>query len=334
MTHQVLICDDSSVARKQMARALPEKWDADIQFAKHGKEAVSILQEGTINILFLDLNMPELDGYGVLQQIQEQSINVITIVVSGDIQPDARKRVMDLGALEFIKKPVSAEEIEHLLSQYGLLAESQESKVTEVASTQPDPINEMECYREIANVAMGRAADLLARLLHVFVVMPIPKVNTLEVSELTMALQSSADTDTFSAVCQGFIGSGIAGEALLLFYDSSFEDMAKLTKYQGERDEKMELELIMDVASLLIGACVKGFSEQLDVNFSQGHPIVLGQHVKEGDLIKQGACYWKKTLTIEICYSIENYNINCDLLLLFTEDSLTSLRQKIAYLLE
>ena len=46
-----------------------------------------------------------------------------------------------------------------------------------------------DCYQEIANVAMGRAGDLLARLLNVFVELPIPNVNFIEVSELRMALK-------------------------------------------------------------------------------------------------------------------------------------------------
>lgn len=52
-----------------------------------------------------------------------------------------------------------------------------------------------------------------------FVILPIPNVNVLEVSELHMALNSAASSGTLSAVCQGFIGAGIAGEALVLFHD-------------------------------------------------------------------------------------------------------------------
>jgi hypothetical protein len=43
------------------------------------------------------------------------------------------------------------------------------------------------------------------------VLLPIPNVNVLEVSELHMALSAAAESETLSAVCQGFIGAGIAG---------------------------------------------------------------------------------------------------------------------------
>ncbi len=193
----------------------------------------------------------------------------------------------------------------------------------------------IDCFQEIANVAMGRAADLLARILEVFIILPIPNVNLLEASELKMALSAIDENEQVSAVCQGFIGGGLSGEALLIFNDTSFTDIAKLNKNKAikEADESLELEILMDTSNILIGACLKGIAEQLDINFSQGHPTVLGRHVNISDLVKNNDQRWKKTLAIEINYTIENHNVNCDLLLLFTEDSLKMLKEKANYLL-
>ena len=82
----------------------------------------------------------------------------------------------------------------------------------------------------------------------------------------------------------------------------------------------------------MIGACLQGISDQLDINLSQGHPVVLGQHVVISDLIKSNK-QWNKTLSIEIAYSVENLNVHCDLLLLFTEDCIDALRDRISYIL-
>ena len=51
MTTPVLICDDSSVARKQMARTLPSDWDIEVSFATNGEEAVAAIKEGAIDYL-------------------------------------------------------------------------------------------------------------------------------------------------------------------------------------------------------------------------------------------------------------------------------------------
>ena len=342
MTTRVLICDDSGVARKQMARSLPEDWDIDVSFAAHGGEAIEAIKEGKGDILFLDLNMPVMDGYETLENIVKLDLPTVTIVISGDIQPEAHERVKALGAIAFIKKPIDNPTLLQILADFGLYREqpaapavSAEKQAAFVATVnKAGEVDYRDCIQEISNVAMGQAADLLARLLNVFVKMPIPNVNILEVSELEMALSLSQSNDTLSAVCQGFIGSGLSGEALIMFSDSSFSDMAKLLRYEGEIDKTVELELIMEIASILSGACIKGIAEQLDIGFSQGHPMVLGQHVKVSDLIKANANRWKETLAIEITYEIENHNITCDVLLLFTEDSLEKLYKKLSYLMD
>lgn len=191
-----------------------------------------------------------------------------------------------------------------------------------------------DCFQEISNVAVGRAADLLARLLNNFVIMPIPAVNLLERSELSMALSSIDQGEASSAVCQGFTGAKIAGEALIIFSDASFSDIAELTQYRGELTEQVQLELLMDIANILIGACLQGLAEQLDVHFSQGQPYLLGRHIKISELLNSASQRWQRLLTIELPYRLEGRHINCELLLLFTEDSLPVLRNKIAYLLE
>lgn len=194
--------------------------------------------------------------------------------------------------------------------------------------------DERDCYQEIINVAMGQAADRLARLLDVYVVLPIPNVNIIEINEFRMTLKSLDDANSVSAVCQGFIGAGIAGEALLIFNDASFSDIAQLLKYPGSLDVHEELEMLMDVANVLNGACIQGLGEQLDINFSQSHPVVLGQHCSISELLEQRQSRWQRTMAIEINYSIEAHNINCDLLLLFTEDSVLHMNRLISFLLE
>ena len=51
--------------------------------------------------------------------------------------------------------------------------------------------DQRDCYQELTNVAMGQAADRLARLLDAYVILPVPKVNLIENSELHMAIQDA-----------------------------------------------------------------------------------------------------------------------------------------------
>jgi two-component system, chemotaxis family, chemotaxis protein CheY len=122
MAIKVLIVDDSSFARKQMARALPDGWEVEVSFAENGLQAVESIRQGLGEVVFLDLTMPVMDGYGALEIIKKEDLPAMVIVVSGDIQPEARDRVRKLGALDFIKKPVDKAKATEILTHYGILS--------------------------------------------------------------------------------------------------------------------------------------------------------------------------------------------------------------------
>ncbi len=331
MTTRILICDDSAMARKQMARVLPKHWDVSVTFARNGMESLEAIKAGKGDVVFLDLTMPVMDGFQVLKTVQELDLPALIIVVSADIQLRAYEKVKALGAIDFIQKPVSPEALSHVLQEYGIY---NGERAGQGADTPMIKVNCRDAFREIANVAMGRAADLLAKLLGIYVPLPVPTVNVLEVSELTMALKATENQKQVSALCQGFIGAGVAGEALLLFHDSSFEDMAKLMNISNPDSGRSEIEVLIDTGNVLIGAFLNGISEQLHMRFSQSHPVVLGRHCTANELIHDNAEKWQRTLAMEINYRIPDHNIQCDLLLLFTEDSLPAMTDKLSYLLE
>lgn len=334
MSKKILICDDSGIARKQLARVLPSEWDAEVEFATNGQEALAHIQAKAVDILFLDLNMPVMDGYQTLEALKGMAHAPQVIVVSGDVQAQAFQRVKELGALDFLKKPVNREVLENVIHSFGLLG-SRSSTGLVVQGNAADDFGLSQCLQEVSNVAMGRAASVLADMLNVFIKLPVPKVNILEVSELQMALSYGAmNSGRCSAVTQGFVGAGIAMEALLIFSDSSFPDMAKLLNVTEDIDSNLAVELQMDISSVLIGPFIKALGDQLNIDFSHSHPVVLGQHMNVADLINVKRAQWKRTLAVEIVYEVDNYQISCDLMLLFTEDSLPVLENLLSYLVE
>ncbi|WP_448213151.1 response regulator [Colwellia sp. MEBiC06753] len=121
MSSSVLICDDSNLARKQVLRSLPESWEVDTQLATHGLEALDVLRNKPIDVMFLDLTMPELDGVGVLQAIKDEAIDVKVFVISADIQPEMQSKVLGLGAKAFIRKPINAESLVDVLQEHGIM---------------------------------------------------------------------------------------------------------------------------------------------------------------------------------------------------------------------
>jgi len=317
----ICICDDSRLARKQMAASL-RSWNVEVTFAENGREGLEAIRAGKGDILFLDLNMPVMDGYEVLEHIRKDDLPAMVIVVSGDIQPEARTRVLEQGALEFIKKPCSPDIIAEVLHRYGLL--------TELEHPTEEPVNEEvlglpDYYQEISNVAMGQAGEMLARLLDTFVDLPIPKVTLVSPAELESILAATTD-NVFDLVSQGFVGPKIAGEALLVIKRSNLETIAQLMSVEGEADQ-LEAELEMSLANALIGAFTSGFARQLDLSLSRATPIILRNFLSLPEQHKN----WKQTLMISIDYQLKAHDIHCELLVIFTEDSLPKLKEMASY---
>lgn len=123
MQYQVIICDDSKLGRRSVNRCLPEGFASEVHMAANGLEAMEILRAQPIDVLFLDLTMPVMEGVEVLQHILIEKIDVAVIVISGDVQPKMQQRVIELGALEFIKKPLQEAQLVETLKKFDLLPE-------------------------------------------------------------------------------------------------------------------------------------------------------------------------------------------------------------------
>ncbi len=337
MSIPIIICDDSSVARKLVARALPTGWDVEITYATNGREGINAIAAGKGDVIFLDLTMPEMDGFDVLEYIRAQDLQTVPIVISGDIQPESYKRVMKLGALAFIKKPVEPEELCKILDEYGVLdiltgadKNTKNSKPAAVTAVQEETLDFSDWCQEISNIAMGRAADLISKMIDGTVQLSIPKVTTLKASDLNMMLESiGSDRDIF-AVNQGFIGKNIAGETMIMFEQRDIAKVAQLMGHPGETDAETIHELTIDMANILVGAFLKGFSDQLDISLSQGYPEIY-LHQEGNNMQERRTGRVSGILAIEQSYKLGPELIHCDQLILFTPASQQELKLQIDY---
>ncbi len=343
MSTPILICDDSGFARRQMARSLPDGWDVDISFAENGEQALALIREGKGDVVFLDLNMPVMDGYQTMEAIRQQDLPCLVVVVSGDVQAQAREKMLALGALDFIRKPIDNEKLSHILSSYGIYSGESHSSGASLQKAQglnepsspktkglASKDDQLDACREMVNIAMGRAGENLAQLLGEFIDLPIPNVNLIESNELSMAIAEINRNDSVSAVSKGFISEGISGEALVIFNDTNTQNIVELLKYPSSASsDKLALEALMDVSNILIGACLNGLSEQLNVAFSHTHPVLLGQHQGLSTLLSDNVQRWGKLMAIEIGYAIKSRDISFDLLLLFPGDAMNQVYARL-----
>ncbi|HSH04535.1 MAG TPA: GAF domain-containing protein [Anaerolineae bacterium] len=102
----ILIADDSSVNRSILKRTLKQQ-DYTVIEAKGGREALEALNQYPIDALLLDLIMPDIDGYEVLETIKQNPIlqSLPIIILSNINDADSVARCIQMGATDFLPKP-------------------------------------------------------------------------------------------------------------------------------------------------------------------------------------------------------------------------------------
>ncbi|MEP3300582.1 MAG: sigma-54 dependent transcriptional regulator, partial [Roseibium sp.] len=111
---KILIVDDDPIQRRLLQEAV-QKFGHKVKLAEDGAEAVRILtgSEGAdVDLVILDMVMPELDGIGVLTKIRGQKISVPVIVQTAHGGIDAVVSAMNAGAQDFVVKPVGPERLD------------------------------------------------------------------------------------------------------------------------------------------------------------------------------------------------------------------------------
>lgn len=115
MNLKVLVVDDSKLARLKLIKTVREI-EPSFEFfeAENGAIAVEIFKTEFPRVIFLDLTMPVMDGYEALTEIMKIDSETQVIVVSADIQPEAKRRVLEAGAKNMYNKPISEEKMQSI----------------------------------------------------------------------------------------------------------------------------------------------------------------------------------------------------------------------------
>ena len=113
MPIKVIIADDHPFSRKGIVAGLKDHENIEIVYeAKDGEEVMNwLMSNKDVDILILDLNMPRMSGYEVLQNIKELAYPVRTIVISMEWPDRIIKRIIGLGAHGYICKTDNPEEM-------------------------------------------------------------------------------------------------------------------------------------------------------------------------------------------------------------------------------
>lgn len=112
---KIMICDDSRFQRKILQNMVSEIGH-DTVLSNNGNELLEKLKNESVDLIFLDLLMPVLTGFDVLEQLQKDGSSIPIVVLSADIQESSQQKCKDLGAFAFLNKPPQKELIIEVLN--------------------------------------------------------------------------------------------------------------------------------------------------------------------------------------------------------------------------
>lgn len=134
---KILFVDDEpdvEVLMKQKFRRSLRQGKFEFFFAQNGNLALDVLQQNSdIRMVISDINMPEMDGLTLLKEINEKYPDVIAIIVSAYGDMNNIRAAMNLGAFDFVTKPINFDDlnitIDKTLDHIASLLESEKNKV-------------------------------------------------------------------------------------------------------------------------------------------------------------------------------------------------------------
>ncbi|ANA40752.1 MULTISPECIES: response regulator [Geobacter] len=113
---KILVVDDEENARIGLTKLL-EREGFEVASVSNGFEALNYLQQREVNVIVTDINMPEMNGITFLRELNKSfpRSNVIMITAYGGVE--SYIEAMNLGAFEYINKPVKLDELKSILTK-------------------------------------------------------------------------------------------------------------------------------------------------------------------------------------------------------------------------
>lgn len=114
---RVLLVDDNDI-NQQVGSTLLAKFGAKVDISNNGREAVDAVRATDYDIVFMDCQMPEMDGYQATRAIREFNKRITIVAMTADILDDVRKRCSSAGMDDYLSKPVRLDELQAMLNKW------------------------------------------------------------------------------------------------------------------------------------------------------------------------------------------------------------------------
>ena len=116
LANSILIVDDEENIRKYLGQSLT-KDGFEVFTAKYGKEGINLLVQKHIDVVLLDLNLPDLNGLDVLKEIKKIDVQAVIIIITAYGEISTAVEATKLGAYEYLTKPFDVEDVKIVINK-------------------------------------------------------------------------------------------------------------------------------------------------------------------------------------------------------------------------
>ena len=172
---RVLLVEDNVINQK-VGIGILKKMGIHVEIAANGYEAVRILEIMDFDIVFMDVQMPEMDGYEATQRIRDSKSNVLNhnipiIAMTANAMKEDRERCFIAGMNDYISKPVMPEDIEKVIDRWIKKDKGKEIKeedsgipVFDREGVMRRVMDDKELFDEIINIYVTEAPENIKNL--------------------------------------------------------------------------------------------------------------------------------------------------------------------------
>lgn len=115
---KVLIAEDNPI-NMMIASKFLDKWGVEYCKAKNGFEAVALFEEHNFDVILMDLEMPEMDGYSALKEIRKRDTDIPAIAFTAAVFENMREKLTASGFNDYIQKPFQPDDLHLRLAKFS-----------------------------------------------------------------------------------------------------------------------------------------------------------------------------------------------------------------------
>jgi chemotaxis protein CheC len=201
--------------------------------------------------------------------------------------------------------------------------------------TLPLSPDKLDALQELVNIGMGKAGAALAKVLGVFVELAVPALDLADRRQVATLLEhgSWADDRDVEAVRQRFFGA-LMGETVMVFDSQGYAELSDLLGHGPGANAAERQEALLDLANVVIGACVNGIAEPLNEAVSFAPPAHLGGRAEVRAFMSPASSAFSQGLVVNVDFKLEARAFFSRVLVFLPEDSIMRIDMAITQLLD